>query len=166
MVKRFPEAKGRNSKNRAPSTGRLPPTPRPKAANMPQTLRNSCQPCLSRFNKGEIGAYPIQVGLPPTEIPKMPQMRSVILNARRRPTKSEAIPQKDAPMHRPTNSDAVVKRTWVVDTPNSAVSDGNVRATPYIRQSESMLSFRGVQKRGGKYLQPETRSRVSNCIQT
>ena len=31
-VNKFPDVCGRNSKNRAPSTGRLPPTPRPMQA--------------------------------------------------------------------------------------------------------------------------------------
>lgn len=38
MVKRFPEANGRNSRKSAPSTGRFPPTPRPKQANKAQVL--------------------------------------------------------------------------------------------------------------------------------
>lgn len=39
MVRRFPEANGRNSRKRAPSTGKLPPTPRPKQAYSAQVLQ-------------------------------------------------------------------------------------------------------------------------------
>jgi len=101
-VKRFPDVWGRNSRNKAPSTGRFPPTPRP------------------------IHAYsahvPIQLGPPPEARPKTPARKRVKLKARRRPIMSDAVPQKDAPMQRPRKSDSVVYLTSVSLTPNSALS--------------------------------------------
>ena len=71
-VRRRPEALGRNSRNKAPSTGKLPPTPVPRAANNPHT--------------------PIQLGAAPAAIPKTPARNSVALNASLRPMISLPIP--------------------------------------------------------------------------
>lgn len=87
-VKRFPLAKGRNSRNNAPSTGRLPPTPIPKQQKSAQV--------------------PTQLGPPPAARPNTPAMNRVALKARRRPTTSDMIPQKLAPRQRPRKSDRVV----------------------------------------------------------
>lgn len=111
-VSKLPDVCGRNSRNRAPSTGRLPPTPRPMQAYNAQT--------------------PIQFGPPPAASPKIPARNKVKLNARRRPTTSDAVPQKEAPMQRPRKSARVVYLTSVSLTPNSADSWGRVRATPFI----------------------------------
>lgn len=104
------DAKGKNSRKSAPSTGRFPPTPKPRAEAMPQT--------------------PIHVGLAAMQMPKIPQIKRVMLKAIRRPTTSEAIPQKDAPRHRPMNKAAVVKRTWVDEIPNSWETEFRVKAMP------------------------------------
>ena len=58
-------------------------------------------------------------------------MKRVVLNARRLPTISEAMPQKEAPTHNPTKMEQVVYRTWVALGPNSDVSDGKVSATTW-----------------------------------
>jgi hypothetical protein len=79
---------GKNSKNNAPSTGRFPPTPKPR-------------------NENSVAA-PIQVGAPPTARPKTPAMPSVALKAMRRPTISERTPQTVAPMRSPMKSAEVV----------------------------------------------------------
>ena len=102
IVKRFPDANGRNSRKRAPSTGRFPPTPNPRAENRAHV--------------------PIQLGAPPTAIPKTPQMKRLQLKAGLRPIISEATPQKDAPQQRPTKRAQVVYRTVLASTPNSGVS--------------------------------------------
>ena len=47
------------------------------------------------------GTYPIQVGPPPAARPKAAAKNKVVLNARRRPTISDATPQKEAPIQRP-----------------------------------------------------------------
>ena len=87
-VKRFPDVCGRNSRKRAPSTGRLPPTPRPMQAYSADT--------------------PIQLGPPPAARPKIPARQRVKLKARRRPRTSDAVPQNEAPMQRPRKSARVV----------------------------------------------------------
>ena len=120
-VRRFPDAKGRNSRNSAPSTGRFPPTPNPRAANMPQV--------------------PIQLGAPPTAIPKTPQIKRLKLKAGLRPMTSEATPQKEAPKQRPTKSAQVVYLTVCWSTPNSGVNDGRVRATPCLCQRAELGQF-------------------------
>ena len=83
-----PDAMGRNSRKRAPSTGRLPPIPMPNEAKSAQV--------------------PIQVLPPPTARPKTPAINSVELKASRRPMTSDAIPQKDAPIQSPRNVAHVV----------------------------------------------------------
>ena len=60
----------------------------------------------------------------------MPAMSSVQLKAGLRPITSEAMPQKEAPMQRPTKVAHVVYRTCVDDGPNSSVNWGKVSATP------------------------------------
>lgn len=87
-VRRFPLANGRNSRNNAPSTGKLPPTPAPRQANSEQVAT--------------------QLWPPPAARPNAPARKSVQLKARRRPMISDAIPQKLAPMHRPVKRDRVV----------------------------------------------------------
>lgn len=87
-VNMFPDAIGKNSRKSAPSTGRLPPMPTPNEAKRPQV--------------------PIQLLPPPTARPKTPAINRVELKASRRPTMSDAIPQKDAPMHSPRNVAHVV----------------------------------------------------------
>lgn len=109
-VRSAPLAKGRNSRNRAPSTGRLPPTPSPTHAYSAQT--------------------PTQVSGPADAMPKMAARKRVVLKANLRPMTSAAMPQKDAPIVRPTNSDSVVKRDVVSEMPNSTSNSGKVKATP------------------------------------
>lgn len=48
MVRRFPEAKGRNSRNSAPSTGRFPPTPIAMTEYMAQTLGVCVRNCFTQ----------------------------------------------------------------------------------------------------------------------
>jgi hypothetical protein len=72
---------------------------------------------------------PYQLLPPPTAIQKTPAMKRVALKANRRPMISEAMPQKEAPRHNPTNKEQVVYRTCVLDTPYSSVKDGRVSAT-------------------------------------
>jgi hypothetical protein len=55
-----------------------------------------------------------------------------MLNAGRRPIASEAIPQKEAPIIRPTKREQVAKRESVSETPNSVAMGVKVSATPYI----------------------------------
>ncbi len=92
-----------------PSTGRFPPTPNPSAAYSPQV--------------------PTQLGPPPTARPNRPARNSVVLNAKRRPTRSDPIPQNEAPTHSPVNKAQVVYRTLLELTPNSDVRLGKVSAT-------------------------------------
>jgi len=110
-VRRLFELKGRNSRNNAPSTGRLPPTPVPI-------------PAKRRAVTGQDGANA-------TAVPNTPQISKVVLNASRLPMMSEAIPQHVEPRLRPTKVTIVVYRTVVVLTPNSVVSCGRVSASPY-----------------------------------
>jgi hypothetical protein len=109
-VRRELEASGRNSRNRAPSTGRLPPTPNPSAPNKKQT--------------------PLQLVAYEEAIPKTLVMRRVRLKAMRRPKISDPRPQKKLPKHNPTKRALVVYRTVFSDTPNSTERDGKVRDTP------------------------------------
>lgn len=109
-VRRLPLSNGRNSRKSAPSTGRLPPTPRPTQAKRPHA--------------------PIQVGAPAAASPNTPARKRVKLKASRRPMTSEAIPQNDAPKQRPRNRLSVVKRTVFESTPNSSLRPGRVSATP------------------------------------
>lgn len=75
------ELKGRNSRNNAPSTGRLPPTPVPMQAK----------------RKAVIGHEDVNA----TAVPNAPQISKVVLNAKRRPMMSDATPQKVEPRLRP-----------------------------------------------------------------
>jgi len=75
------ELKGRNSRNNAPSTGRLPPTPVPMHAK----------------RKAAIGHEDAKA----TDVPNAPQMSKVVLKAKRRPMMSDATPQKVEPRLRP-----------------------------------------------------------------
>ena len=79
---------GRNSRNSAPSTGRLPPTPKPSRANRTQT-------------QAQLVAYV-------TAMPKTLVMSRVKLKAMRRPRTSEPIPQMKLPKQRPKNRALVV----------------------------------------------------------
>lgn len=130
IVRRFPDANGRNSRKRAPSTGKFPPTPRPKQAYSAQVLQLLLTN-WDQYRPRHISTYPIQFGPPPEARPKAPLIMSVKLNAGRRPIISEAMPQNDAPRQRPRNRAQVVKRTRFSSTPNSSVNWGNVSATPY-----------------------------------
>lgn len=112
MVRRLPELNGRNSRKRAPSTGRFPPTPTPMHAY-----------------KAHVA---IQFCAPPTAVPKSPARNRVVLKAIRRPMMSDATPQKLAPRQRPVKTAHVVYRTLVSDTLNSSAMEGNVSATPYV----------------------------------
>lgn len=56
-----------------------------------------------------------------------------MLKAGRRPMASEAIPQKEAPMIRPTKRAHVANRDWLSGIPNSLATGVSVRATPYIQ---------------------------------
>ncbi len=87
-VKRELDASGRNSRKRAPSTGRLPPTPKPRAAYMMQT--------------------PLQLGAHAEAVPNTLAMSRVRLKAMRRPMMSEPMPQKKLPRHKPTKREDVV----------------------------------------------------------
>jgi hypothetical protein len=101
-VSRLLDDSGRNSRNSAPSTGKLPPTPNPRQLNS--------------------AAVPIQLGPPPAASPKAPARNSVKLKAKRRPTTSEAVPQKLAPMQRPKKRANVVYLMLLESTPNSTAS--------------------------------------------
>lgn len=127
-VRRFPEAWGKNSRKSAPSTGRLPPTPRP----LEGTISGMSHVYLYHFTyrQAKRAHVPIQFGPPPAARPNTPARNKVMLNARRRPTTSDAVPQKLAPMHKPKKRDKVVYRTVRESTPNSTLSCGSVRATP------------------------------------
>ena len=111
MVRRLPDANGRNSRNKAPSTGRLPPTPNPRAANNPHVA--------------------IQLVAPPIAMPKTPQIKRLKLKAGRRPMISDAIPQKEAPQQRPTNVAHVVYLMVMLSTPNSGLNFGKHKARPW-----------------------------------
>ena len=87
-VSKPPDAKGKNSRNSAPSTGRFPPIPTPIEAYSAQV--------------------PIQLLPPPAASPNTPARKSVALKAGRRPMISDAIPQNEAPIHKPKNSAHVV----------------------------------------------------------
>lgn len=80
-VKSELEASGKNSRKRAPSTGRLPPTPVPINPNKKHTA-------------GQLGAYAARV-------PKMLVIRSVRLKAIRRPIISAPSPHNALPMLKP-----------------------------------------------------------------
>lgn len=56
-----------------------------------------------------------------------------MLKAGRRPMASDAIPQKEAPMIRPTKRAQVANREWLSEIPNSLATGVSVRATPYIQ---------------------------------
>jgi hypothetical protein len=58
-------------------------------------------------------------------------MNKVKLKAKRRPTTSDAVPQKLAPMQRPRKSARVVYRIWFSSTPNSLDMEVKVSAMPY-----------------------------------
>ncbi len=113
-VRSPPFAVGKNSRKRAPSTGRLPPTPNPRAA--------------------KIEEVPIQLGPAPAAIPKAPAMKRVRLKASLRPMISEATPQKLAPRQRPAVKAQVVYLTCASEMSNSAWSDGRHSATPSIQR--------------------------------
>lgn len=104
------EESGKNSKNKAPSTGRLPPTPNPSAAKRKQTA-----PQLPAYEDA---------------MPKTLVISSVTLKAMRRPMMSDPMPQQKLPKHSPTKRELVVYLTVFSDTPNSVESDGRVNETP------------------------------------
>lgn len=106
-LRRAPEAKGRNSRKMAASTGRLPPTPKPRQAKRAHTL----YVVRKRLNHQGILTYAIQLGAPPAASPKTPQRNRVMLKAGRRPIASEARPQNEAPTISPTKREHVVNRT-------------------------------------------------------
>ena len=84
------DSKGKNSRKSAPSTGKLPPTPRPMQAKRIEVV--------------------IQLGPRATRVPKSPHKNSVILKAGFRPMISDATPQKVDPMLKPMNVIMVVYR--------------------------------------------------------
>jgi len=133
-VRRPPLAIGRNSRNKAPSTGKLPPTPRPTQAKRAQD--------------------PIQLGAAPAATPKTLAMPRVQLNASRRPTTSDMTPQKEAPMQRPRKSARVVYRIWLESTPYSSDKEGSVNATPWSQRLDDSVSAAHVLLRSaqGTYL--------------
>jgi hypothetical protein len=101
---------GKNSKKSAPSTGKLPPTPKPMQANR-------------RAVKSHVGARA-------TSIPKNPAMKRVELKAIFRPSVSLRMPQETLPKDSPKKVIMVVYRTSVVERPNSVDKDGRVSAKP------------------------------------
>lgn len=111
-VRRELEASGRNSRNKAPSTGRFPPTPKPNAA-----YRKHTAPQLLPYA---------------ARMPKTLVMSSVMLKAIRRPKTSDPIPHRKLPRERPTKQELVVYLTVFSGISNSADSDGRVSETPYI----------------------------------
>lgn len=126
----LPELGGKHSQKTAASTGMFPPTPKPRQAYKAQVLDSSSIPQI--FGTMKIGAsYPTQVGPPPAARPNAPQRKRVQLNAGRRPMASEAMPQKEAPIIKPTKRAHVAKRELVSEIPNSLESGVKVRATPY-----------------------------------
>jgi hypothetical protein len=58
-------------------------------------------------------------------------MKSVMLNAIRRPTRSDPIPQRKLPRERPIKQELVVYLTVFSGMSNSADKDGKVSETPY-----------------------------------
>src|ERR1700753_2599031 len=87
-VRRLFDSYGKNSRKSEPSTGRFPPTPSPMQRNK--------------------AAVPNQFGPNATENPNAPQSKRGMLNAGRRPIRSEAMPQTVEPMERPMNVTMVV----------------------------------------------------------
>ena len=77
----------------------------------------------------DLPQIPIQEGAAPAAIPKMPVPSNVRLNAGRRPTISDMMPQNNAPIHKPKNNDSVVNLTKFSSIPNSFDMDGRVSAT-------------------------------------
>lgn len=110
-VRRELEASGRNSRKRAPSTGRFPPTPVPIKPNRKHTA-------------GQLGAYAAKV-------PKIAVISSVRLKAMRLPMMSAPKPHRALPMLRPTYRELVVYLTCFSETPNSPDKEGRVKETPY-----------------------------------
>jgi hypothetical protein len=121
------ELGGKHSRKTAASTGKFPPTPRPRQAYKAHTLIG--QSVSESQNIHEL-TYPTQLGPPPAARPNVPQMQRVMLKAGRLPIASEAIPQKEAPMMRPTNREHVANRDSFSETPNSFEIGVSVRATP------------------------------------
>jgi len=130
-LKILAEFGGRHSRKTAASTGRFPPTPRPKQAYSAQTLNWVSARSFMFWALEE--TYPTQLGAPPAARPNAPQIHSVMLKAGRRPMASEAIPQKEAPMIKPTKRAHVANREWLSEIPNSLAIGVSVRATPYIQ---------------------------------
>jgi hypothetical protein len=76
------DANGRNSRKRAPSTGKFPPTPKPMHPKSKDVM--------------------IHDGPAATAAPNTPQMNRVALKAGRRPMMSDAMPQNVEPNDNPT----------------------------------------------------------------
>lgn len=110
-VRSLLDSKGKNSRNNAPSTGKLPPTPVPMNAK----------------RRAVIGHDEAKA----TAVPKTPQMSKVVLNAGRRPMISDATPQQVDPRLRPMKVIIVVYRTVDVLMPNSVDSCGSTSASAY-----------------------------------
>lgn len=70
-----------NSRNTAESTGKLPPTPMPSIPKRTPSVVKFCDP--------------------PAAMANTPEMKSVILNAHRLPTRSHPRPQNAAPTKNP-----------------------------------------------------------------
>jgi len=113
-VKRPLEANGRNSRNKAPSTGRLPPTPMAMHPKRREVV--------------------IHDGPREINVPKRPQMSNVALKAGRRPIMSDAMPQMVDPKARPMKVIMVVYLTWVLLIPYSTASCGSTSASPCIQR--------------------------------
>lgn len=107
------EESGKNSRKRAPSTGKFPPTPVPMQANKIQTAT-------------QLGAYA-------AHMPKMLVISRVKLKAIRLPIISAPSPQKKLPTHSPRKRELVVYLTCFSEIPNSSDRDGRVNETPFIR---------------------------------
>jgi hypothetical protein len=128
-LKMLLELGGKHSKKTAASTGRFPPTPRPKQAYNAHVL---VYKLINTSQKTFEITYPTQLGPPPAARPNVPQMQRVMLKAGRLPIASEAIPQKEAPIIRPTKREHVANRDSFSETPNSLAIGVSVRATPCV----------------------------------
>jgi hypothetical protein len=116
-----------NSRNRAPSTGRLPPLDKSiRDAGMSE-WGYTHTPSPMQPNSS---AVMIHEGPAATNVPKTPHMSNVALKAGLRPIISDATPQKVDPIDKPMNVISVVVLTLLLETPNSDDSWGSTSARP------------------------------------
>jgi hypothetical protein len=98
--------RGRNSRNMAPSTGKLPPTPNPIMVTIAHHL--GCKKTSAWVGRADRGrgesTHMVKLTEAPAMIPKTPETTSVAFQANRRPTISALMPQKKAPRMRPTSA--------------------------------------------------------------